>query len=265
MRSPSFPFVLEPFSRELAASRVFISQGHREVLARLHHAIETGSLAVITGHVGSGKSTAIRAVINNVDASRYRFIYLASSAMTPAEFYKSLLYLVNVQPRRGMSENKRLVNQTMLEWGQKGLRTVVVIDEAHELAVHMLSELRFVLNYQVDSFSPLTVILIGQPQLAETLRLQVLECIRQRISVHYQLPCLSEEEASAYILHHLNVAGLERQVFTEDAIATIYQFSKGIPRRINNICRYALIAAITADCTTVDVEAVQKGISEALL
>jgi len=265
MRSPSFPFTHEPFSRELAAAQIFISKGHQEVLARLRHAIESGSLAVITGHVGSGKSTAICSVMNTVDISRYRFVYLASSAMTAAEFYRSLLDQVNVQPRRGMGENKRLVNQTMLEWGQKGIKSVVVIDEAHELAVSMLSELRFVLNYQVDSFSPLTVILVGQPQLTDTLRLQVLECIRQRISVHYQLPCLAEEEASAYILHHLTIAGLNRQVFTEDAIATIYQFSKGIPRRINNLCRYALVAAIGADCTTVDVEAVQKGLSEALL
>lgn len=217
---------------------------------------------MITGQVGSGKSTAIRSVMQSLEASRYRYIYLASSQLSPAEFYRSLLYQVNIQPSRGFSENKRLVAQAMLELHQKGIKPVVVIDEAQELTVQMLSELRFVLNYQADSFSPLMVILAGQPQLAETLRLQVLECIRQRINVHYRLPCLDEDEIAAYILHHLKVAGLDKQIFTDAAVQLIYQFSKGIPRRINNICRYAIVAAVVADSPTIDADAVQKGLED---
>ena len=262
MNSPYFSFTREPFSRELSPMEVFISKGHQELLARLRHAIETGSLAVITGQVGSGKSTAIRSVMHALDASRYRYIYLANSQLTPAEFYKSLLYQVNVQPGRGVCANKRLVAQAMLELHQKGIKPLVVIDEGQELTVPMLSELRFVLNYQTDSFSPLMIILAGQPQLAETLRLQVLECIRQRINVHYRLPCLEVDEISAYILHHLKVAGLDKQIFTDAAIRLIYQFSKGIPRRINNICRYAIVAAVMADSPTIDVDAVHKGLED---
>ena len=198
--------------------------------------------------------------MHSLDTSRYRYLYMASSELTPAEFYKSLLYHVNVQPGRGFSQNKRLVAQTMLELHQKGIKPIALIDEAQELTVPMLSELRFVLNYQADSFSPLMVILAGQPQLAETMRLQVLECIRQRI--HYRLPCLGEEEISTYILHHLKIAGLDKQIFTEDAIKLIYQFSKGIPRRINNICRYAIVAAVVADSPVIDADAVQKGLED---
>ncbi|WP_052543976.1 ExeA family protein [Desulfoscipio gibsoniae] len=217
---------------------------------------------MITGQVGSGKSTAIRSVMQSLEASRYRYIYLASSQLSPAEFYKSLLYQVNIRPSRGFSENKRLVAQAMLELHQKGIKPVVVIDEAQELTVQMLSEFRFVLNYQPDSFSPLMVVLAGQPQLAEILRLQVLECIRQRINVHYRLPCLGEDEIAAYILHHLKVAGLDKQIFTDAAVQLIYQFSKGIPRRINNICRYAIVAAVVADSPTIDADAVQKGLED---
>ena len=262
MFSPYFPFTREPFSRELAPFEVFVSEGHEELRVRLTHAIETGSLAVVTGQVGSGKSTALRAVMHALDASRYRYIYLASSHLTPAEFYRSLLYQLNVQPRRGFPENKRLLTQIMLEWHQKGIKPLVMIDEAQELSVSMLSELRFVLNYQTDSFSPLTVILAGQPQLTETLRLQVLECIRQRITVHYRLPALREKEVPSYILHHLRVAGLDKQIFTDDAMTMIHQYSKGIPRRINNICRYAIVAAMTAESSIVDGDAVQKGMSD---
>ena len=262
MNSPYFSFTREPFSRELAPTEMFLSKGHHELLARLRHAIETGSLAVITGQVGSGKSTAIRSVMHSLEASRYRFIYLASSDLTPAEFYKSLLQHVNVQPGRGFSQNKRLVAQTMLELHQKGIKPSALIDEAQELTVPMLSELRFTLNYQADSFSPLMVILAGQPGLAETLRLQVLECIRQRISVHYRLPCLEEDEISAYIAHHLKIAGLDKQIFMDAAIKLIYQYSKGIPRRINNLCRYAIVAAVVADSPTIDANAVQKGLED---
>ncbi len=265
MRSPHFPFTREPFPRDIQASEAFVSEGHREVQARLRNVVETGgSLAVVTGHVGAGKSVAVRAIIHAMDASRYRFIYMASSAMAPIDFYKGILYQVNVQPRRGFSENKRLVSQTMLDLSQKGIKPVVVVDEAQELTVPMLGEFRFALNYQADSYSPLAVILLGQPPLLETLRLQILECIRQRISVHYQLPPLCAEEVSAYILHHLRIAGLDRQVFTEEAVSTVCQFSKGIPRRINNICRYALVAATNADRAAVEAEDVRQALEEAL-
>ena len=117
MFSPYFSFTREPLSRELAPSEVFVSEGHEELRVRLRHAIETGSLAVVTGQVGSGKSTALRAVMNGLDASRYRYIYLASSQLTPAEFYRSLLYQLKVQPRRGFSENKRLLTQGKAVYG----------------------------------------------------------------------------------------------------------------------------------------------------
>ena len=90
----------------------------------------------------------------------------------------------------------------------------------------------------------------------------MLECIRQRINVHYRLPSLGEDEISAYILHHLKVAGLNKQIFTDAAIQRIYQFSKGVPRRINNICRYAIIAAVVADSPTIDADSVQKGLED---
>lgn len=262
MNSSYFSFTKEPFSRNVAPSEVFISRGHQELLARLRHAIDSGVLAVITGQVGSGKSTAIRSFIHSLEPSRYRYIYLVSSALSPAEFYKSLLYQVNIRPGRGISENKRFVTQAMMEMHQKGVKPLVVIDEAQELSVSMLGELRFILNYQTDSFSPLMVILSGQPRLTETLRLQVLECIRQRINVHYRLPCLAQDEISGYILHHLKLAGMDKQIFTEEAIQLVYECSKGAPRRINNICRYALVAATQVDSTTVDAQAVQRGLDD---
>lgn len=262
MNSSFFSFSREPFSRELAPTEVFMSRGHQELLARLRHAIDKSSLAVITGQTGSGKSTAIRSIIHSLETSRYRYIYMASAELKPVDFYKSLLHHVHIQPSRSISENKRLVTQAMLEMHQKGIKPIVLIDEAQELTIPMLNELKFVLNYQADAFSPLMVILCGQLRLAETLRLQVLECIRQRITVHYRLPCLGEDEIYGYILHHLKVAGLDRQIFTDEAIQLIYQCSKGIPRRINNICRYAIVAAVMADSAAIDADAVQKGMEE---
>lgn len=260
-----FHFEREPFVRDLPPDKLFFSRGHQEMIARLRHGVESGALAVFTGHVGSGKSTVLRSAMHSLDASRYRFIYLAHSSLTPKEFYRTVLYQVNVTPKRGMSENKRLFSQAMLEWGQKGVKTVIVIDEAHELTVPMISEMRFTLNFHADSYAPLGIVLLGQPYLREILQLQVLECIRQRITVCYQIPTLEEAEVGSYILHHLKLAGLDRQIFSDGAIKAVGQFSKGIPRRINNICRYALIASMEADSTTVDEDAVAKGLEDALL
>ncbi len=262
MNSPYFSFTREPFTRELTPTEIFLSKGQHELTARLQMALTSGSLAVITGQVGSGKSTAIRSLMHSLDISRYRYIYLANSELSPAEFYRSLLHQVSVRPALSLSQNKRLATQAMLELHHKGIKPVVVIDEGQELAIPMLSELRFVLNYQTDSFSPLIVILVGQPRLAETLRLQILECIRQRINVYYRLPPMEEEEISAYILHHLKVAGLDQQIFTDEAIKLIYQFSKGIARRINNICRYAIVAAVMSNSPAIDAAAVHRGLED---
>ena len=114
------------------------------------------------------------------------------------QLLRSLLFQVNVRPGRGISENKHLVTDVMMDMRQKGTGSLVTIDEGQELLAPMLSELRFVLNFRTGSFSPLMAILSGQHRLAETLRLQVLECIRQRISVHYRLPFLAEDEISGY-------------------------------------------------------------------
>lgn len=260
-----FSFEREPFARSLPPDKLFLSIGHQELVTRLRHAMEASSLAVFTGHVGSGKSTAFRSAMHGMNASRYRFIYLASSGLSPKEFYKSVLYQVNVAPGRGMAENKRLFSQAMLEQGQKGIKTVVVIDEGHELAVPMISELRFALNHQADSYSPLGIVLLGQPHLRDVLQLQVLECIRQRITVCYQVPPLALDEVGQYIFHHLKLAGVARQIFTDEAIHLVAQFSKGIPRRINNICRNSLIAAMAADSSIVDENAVQRALEETLL
>jgi len=260
-----FSFEREPFTRNLPADKLFFSNGHQELIARLRHAMESSYLAIFTGHVGSGKSTAFRSAMYSLDASRYRFIYLASSGLSPKEFYKSVLYQVSVTPARGMAENKRLFAQAMLERGQKGIKTVLVIDEAHELAVPMISELRFALNHQADSYSPLGIVLLGQPYLREVLQLQVLECIRQRITVCYQVPSLVLDEVGPYILHHLKLAGLDRQIFTDETTQLVAQFSKGVPRRINNICRNSLIAAMEAGSPVVDEKAVQKALEDTLL
>jgi len=265
MSSPAFAFTKEPFGRGLPPERLFVSRGFQELLARLHHVMSTGTLGVVTGQVGSGKSTAVRAAMHRMDASRYRFVYLALSGLTPQEFYKQVLYQIHVTPTRGMAENRRRMQQAMLEWSNKGVRPIVIIDEAHELGAPMLAELRFALNYQADSYSPMTILLLGQPRLKEQLQLQILECIRQRVNVCYGLPPLGEDEVGAYILHHLQQAGLEKQVFTNEAIELVTRFAKGIPRRINNICRYALMAAKEADSSLVDVYSVQKGMEDVLL
>lgn len=99
-------------------------------------------------------------------------------------------------PTRGMAENRCRMQQTMLEWSNKGVRPIVIIDEAHELGRPCWLSWRFALNFQADSYSPMTILLLGQPRLKEQLQLQILECISQRVNVCYGLPPLSEDEVS---------------------------------------------------------------------
>ena len=120
---------------------------------------------------------------------------------------------------------------------------VIIIDEAQDLSDQMLSELRFVINHQMDSVSLFPLILVGQPELRRTLQLRKYEPVTQRIQLQYHMKGLDKEETITYIQHQLKVAGITSPVFSESASDMIYGATKGIPRRINHICTQALYDA----------------------
>lgn len=235
---------LRPFSKELDPSLCYAFRGHREASARLDLMIQHRTLGVLTGEVGGGKSTLIRRLFASLDPMTYLPIYLCHAALKPREFYGGLLEAVGVEPVYTVSRARKLWQEVVRSRSAPGERTIVaVIDEAHEMSEAMLLELRFALNYNIDSASLFPLILVGQPELRKLLRLKKYEATVQRIGMQYHLSGMSKEETSAYIRHHMAVSRTEKPVFAESALARIFAASQGLPRVVNQICTQILLDA----------------------
>lgn len=233
-----------PFTRAIASGDLYRSEALHELLARLHYAVNSRAFMLLTGQVGAGKTSALRALRDELDPSLYRFIYLADSRLTPASFYEHLLTALGVAPPRFLTRLKRCFRMHLVEMvEQRHLTPVVVIDEGHNLTPDMLQELRFILNFHLDSCSLFPLILAGQPELRTSLKLLTLAAVAQRLDLKFHLDGLSLPETRDYLQHHLRVAGCDRPLYTEEVLAKIHAHTKGIPRLVNRLALAALLDA----------------------
>jgi len=235
---------VEPFSRQIDPFKLFESAGHREALARLKIMVERRGLGLLSGEVGSGKSTLIRRLFSELDRLRYQVIYISIASLKPREFYGELLQANGEIPPFSLAKCRLQWAECLrLRHGQDEKCLVIVIDEAQDMSEAMIQELRFVVNQQMDSCSDFPLILIGQPELRRITRLKKYDAVAQRIPLQYHLTGFTLEETAAYIRHQMKNAGLDAPLFTDRAIHLIYGYSQGIPRLINHICTQVLFAA----------------------
>jgi type II secretory pathway predicted ATPase ExeA len=213
-------------------------------MARLSLVVERRDLGVLTGEVGSGKSTLIRRLFAVLDPMAHVPIYLCQAQLKPREFYGSLLEAVGAEPVYAVSKARKLWQEVVRCRTIPGEKTVLaVVDEAHEMSDAMLQELRFALSFHMDSAALFPLILVGQPELRKRLRLTKYEATAQRIGMQYHLSGMTMEETCAYIRHHLRVSRIESPVFTEGAMGRMHAASQGIPRLVNQIGTHALLEA----------------------
>ena len=139
---------------------------------------------------------------------------------------------------------------------------VLVIDEAHRLSETMIQEIRFLLNFREDSMSPMALLLVGQPSLRNQLKVKQFEAIDQRIQMRYQVGGLTEKEVFGYIKHQIQIAGCEQEIFSEEALHAMYQFTQGTPRKVNTLCTQALLDAFIHENQIVGEAHVHRAINE---
>lgn len=258
-----YGFERTPFARAVAPAALFDSAQHQELLARLTYAVRHRGFALVTGEIGSGKSTAVRALAASLDPSRHLLLYVAQSGLTPRHLYRELCLQMSIQPAFLAADARRQLMAALWDSAHKHQRQpVVVIDEAHLLSPPLLEEIRFLTNYQMDSASPMALCLIGQGELRRKLRLQVFAAIAQRITMRYHLQGLTEQETRAYVQHHLKVAGVSHALFSDDAARLIYQYTKGIPRQVNNLCTAALLAGLAEQRKIIEESTVKQALLE---
>ena len=255
MYAAHFGFTQAPFERELPTELLYDSPCFSEALARLLYVCKKRTLALITGEAGSGKSALLRLLGSKLDPNAYLYSYIADSSLTPRNFYFHSLSAMGLSPLGHLVKLKNLFKRAMLDlYENKGRTTVIAIDEAQTLEESMFFELRFIMNFNYDSFSPLAVILTGETSLRTTLRAYQMSAIWRRIETGYHLSALDFEQSKRYINHQLKSAGCNRPLFPDDVISRIQEKSKGMPAYINTLCRGCLLDAFTRSQELVDGE-----------
>lgn len=239
-----YPFGLTPDPRYIV-----FTPSCNELLAALYYGIEMAKgLIVLTGEVGTGKTTALRWIIRRLDSS-VSAAYIFNPHLSVEEFYHHLTEMLDLKEWANKSELLTKLGRMLEERHKLGLRTILIVDEAHELSDEVLEEIRLLLNFESDSSKYLQIILTGQPELREKLRQQNLRQLKQRIALRCNMPQLASiDELRRYITERLNIAGAANaNIFSPDAFDFIFQCSNGIPRIINNLCDNAMIAAFAND------------------
>ncbi len=248
-----FGFAGIPFSRDIAVDMLLDTPGARELHGRLNYVARTRALGVFTGDAGTGKTTAIRRFSQGLDPNHYRVLYISDSGLTPRNFYWEALHQLGCEPRFYRGDAKRQLHKALaalVDNEKKG--PVVIVDEAHLLSREVLEEIRFLLNLRMDSYSALSLILIGQRELRETLKLQVNGAISQRVDIRFHLAALSKEETAAYMAQHLGAVKAGGDIFTQAAMGVIHEYCGGIPRKVNKVATACLMAATGRNQKLVD-------------
>jgi general secretion pathway protein A len=241
-----------PFSRTIPPADLFPSRGHQEIQGRLAFALQERLPALITGEVGTGKSTALRAFVHSLDRNLYPLAYLANPRLKVTTLYSQILLALQVQPAYSFNRLLPQLHTTLSDLARQGRYLLLILDEAHRLPPDIFDQLRFLLNDHMDSASLFTLVLLGQPDLAQLLRFAPYQALHQRIAVRYHLRPFDLQETLAYIKHHLRVAGSPNQVFSDGFIAGVSDYTKGVPRQINNLCRSALLLGATENKQILD-------------
>jgi type II secretory pathway predicted ATPase ExeA len=260
-----FGMVNTPFLNSVPVESLYISERHKEILGRLGFAAQENRFAVITGGVGNGKSTLVRKFVNSLNHEQYTTLYLSDSQLTPRWFYKGFLDQLGIEAKFYRGDAKRQLHkqlQIIREVHHK--KVVAIVDEAHLLERETLEEIRFVLNFKMDSMNPMSLILVGQTELWDKLHLQAYAAIKQRIDIKSELPAMDRAETGAYIASHLAYAGGQTEIFTDSAIDELFRFSVGAPRAINKAATHCLINADQSAKKLID-DAMVKRVIEAEL
>lgn len=258
-----YGFKEKPFSLLPDPDFLFLSKKHRMALTMLQYGLmNQAGFTVITGEIGCGKTTLIRRLLNEIDHT-ITVGLVSNTHRTFGELLQWVLLSFNLEYR----EKKKVeLYQTLADFIVKEYsqyrRTVLIIDEAQNLNVEALEELRMLSNINADKNQILQLILIGQPGLRETLCLPELYQFAQRIAVDYNLKTLNLEETWQYIRHRIKTAGGDLNIFDTKACAAVYYYTGGTPRLINVLCDTALVYGYAEKKRRIDVDVIYKVVRE---
>ncbi|MGB2272061.1 MAG: ExeA family protein [Pseudomonadales bacterium] len=255
------PFSIAPDPRYL-----YMTDQHREALAHLLFGIgDEGGFILLTGDVGTGKTTICRSLLNQLPDNA-DIAFIVNPRLSVNELLQSICDELGVVYADGGSVKVLVdsLNQFLLESYASGRNTILIIDEAQNLADEVLEQLRLLTNLETSEKKLLQLILLGQPELNEKLAQENLRQLAQRVTARFHLQPLNAEETTAYIKHRLHIAGFRGELFSRAALKHIHVESRGVPRLVNVICDRSMLGAYTQDSIDIEYPIVLEACKEVL-
>ena len=258
-----YHFREKPFSLQPDPGFLYLGKKHSIAYTMLEYGIENGSpITVISGEIGSGKTTLIRHLLNRIDAN----VSVGLISNTHKSFGELLTWIClafNIE-HNGLDKAtmyQKFIDFMINEYAARK-RTVLIVDEAQNMDAETLEELRVISNVNADKDQLLQLVLVGQPELRDTLRRPDMEQMAQRVAVDYHLESLDADETDIYIKHRLESAGGDAELIDPLARRFIHYHSDGIPRLINNICDTALVYGFASQLDSIGAETVYEIIQD---
>lgn len=259
-----FGLTREPFAADLTQNEILATEAVTQVQTRFDYAVRLGAIGLVTGEIGSGKSTALRFAAASLHPSEYQVFYVTASSGSILELYRQILETLGI----GKTSSSRAILSalikkeiTQLVEGKK-LKTVLIIDEASLLRLEVFAELHTICQFHKDSKHYLPVILAGQANLIDKLMYRTSAPLASRVVARSHLEGLERQGMQQYIEHHLKLCGIKTKLFEEPALTAIHQGAGGLLRKANHLARGALIAAAADQSMRVSAEHVRLAATE---
>jgi len=265
-----FGLTAKPFQLNPDPAFYFGSKGHKSAYAYLQYGVYQGEgFIVVTGEVGTGKTTLARALLQQLDPTKVVAVQLVSTMIDGDQLLKAVATAFGV-PVRGTEKAELLatLEAFLTSLVSENKRALLVVDEAQNLSARAMEELRMLSNFQFADRALLQSFLVGQPELRRLLRAPQMEQLRQRVIASYHLGPMDADETARYIQHRLQLVGWNNDPsFSPDALASIYAVTGGVPRRINTLCNRLMLSLFLAErhaAERADIENVASEISREL-
>jgi general secretion pathway protein A len=264
-----FGLVREPFSIVPDPGFLYPSNHHRQAVAHLKYGLDReGGFILLTGEVGTGKTTLTRTMLKRLPA-HVRVAYVLNSKLKVSDALASICGELSIElpSTRGLSFSKictDALNQDLLTAHAEGKKTLIVIEEAQNLTPEVLETLRLLSNLETHTHKLLHILLVGQPELLEILAQKDLRQLNQRVVSRFHLLPLEKDDLANYVNHRLHRAGAKQPIFDRACMAMLYRLTKGVPRLINLVCQHSLLAAYSTETKTITPKLVKQAAVEIL-
>jgi type II secretory pathway predicted ATPase ExeA len=259
-----FELQKEPFAADIALEHILVTDAVQAVEQRIGYTIRLGAVGLVTGEIGSGKSTALRYVIDSLHPSQYRCLYITATSGSILELYRQMLDALGMDSK-GSSRAVmiRRIQQQVLEMAHaKKLRMLLVIDEASMLRMEVLAEVHTLLQFEKDAKPFLPLVMAGQNSLVDSLSYRAAMPLASRVIARSHLDAVNRNQMKEYLHHHLSIAGVDHDLFDDAALTAIHQGSGGLFRKANHLARGAIIAAAKHKSMTVTADHVRMAATE---